>query len=133
MRLLRGACLGVGVAAALLLAACGAATEPIIGVEEVAVPACTQAAESVHASSPRCVGAAALVACSRDEVCISDDPHACNGIASGCQDLCASSGEYAVACDDRSAGAPPATPPAGCQAMRVAANGTQYYCCPCSP
>jgi len=120
-------------AGALLLAACGAATEPILGVEAVEIPACTLAAEGVHAASPRCVGAAALVACSRDEVCISDDPHACNGNsnASACQDLCAASGEYAVACDDRVT--PPAQPPAGCQAMRVAANGTQYYCCPCSP
>jgi hypothetical protein len=120
-------------AAAWLLAACGAATEPIIGVDAVEVPACTQAAENVHVATPRCVGAAALVACSRDEVCISDNPHACDGNSRGCVDLCAGSGAYAVACDDRAL--PSAVPAAGlgCQAMRVAANGTQYYCCPCSP
>jgi hypothetical protein len=121
------------VAAAAALAACGAATEPIIGTEAVEVPACAQAAENVHTATPRCVGAAALVACSRDEVCISDDPHACNGNSQGCVDLCAGSGAYAVACDERAS--PTAAPAAvlGCQAVRVAANGTQYYCCPCSP
>jgi hypothetical protein len=115
---------------AIACAACGAATEPLIGVEAVNVPACTQAAASVSDASPRCVGAAALVTCSRDEVCISNDPSSCNGISTGCHDLCSTDGEYAVACDDR---APPVPqPPAGCQAVRVAPNGTHYYCCPCS-
>jgi hypothetical protein len=112
------------------LAACGAATAPLVGVEQAEVPTCREAAVSPTDANGGCVAAAALVKCSQNEVCISNDPTSCNG-STGCHDECSTSDEYALACDDRTLPGP--QPPAACQQKERAANGALYYCCPCNP
>jgi hypothetical protein len=115
--------------AALALVACGAATTPLVGPEGDE-PSCKDAVAASSGADGGCVAAAALVTCSAGEVCISDDPTSCHGASAHCRDEC-SGDEYAIACDVH--GHPMAAPPPGCLAMAVAANGTQYFCCPCTP
>jgi hypothetical protein len=113
----------------LALVACGAETSPLVGVDQAALPTCQEAVATAADASAVCVAAAALVSCAVGEVCISNDPKACNGVSSGCSNQCTGS-EYAMACNERSGA--PAAPPASCRAMDVAASGTRYYCCPCT-
>jgi hypothetical protein len=115
-------------AVVVLSVACGAVTSPLVGAE-AALPTCQEAVTDAADAHAGCVAAAALVTCSVGEVCISNDPTRC-GATAGCRNECTGS-EYAVACDDRPQHT--ATPPPGCQPMEVAASGTQYYCCPCTP
>lgn len=115
--------------------ACGAATDPLIPDQAVAdAPSCQQAVAANDASAQACVAATALLSCpdfgGAVAVCISDNG-TCNGSRTGCMNQCRDGDEYAVACDGQLKHL--VQPPAGCQAMEGAPNGTVYYCCPCAP
>jgi hypothetical protein len=125
-----------GVFVAVMLAACGAKTEPGLLAGEPSAPSCSDAITSTAPPSEfGCNAAAAVVSCvdsaGAAETCISNDPTRCGSITTNCQDDCRTTDQYGVACHGENGN--PVQPPAGCEGAEGAPNGTFYYCCPCSP